>query len=524
MNAILSSIFFGVWAIERDRAMVFLPDVKRLLEGTCMPLSEEALRVYRAEHMPQYHLGDGEQVSGQQPQEDDFVMVLPLRGAILKNDVYCGPIGCETRAMWLRKAEADPRCLGVVLDADTPGGEGAGMRVLVQQLKRMTKPVHTYVNNGLLCSAGMGIGAATRGITLSGKSDVIGSIGTYMTIADMAAHFREHLKLPIHTVYATESTEKNRPFKEALQADPNNPDDPHYKLLREQVIDPFNEEFIAHVKASRPQVKDADGVFNGKVFFGDDAIRLGLADGYGTLQDCIDAVRRQAGVSGNRSTGRRASSTHNTETNPATDTNTNMSKMSKMVVALATALGFDAKEEVTAENFAEINEALKKQGVTAGAFVSTAEVERLANAAQQVAAAKSAQDSVESQLAKAETAKTTAEGLLATANTDKATAEGKATEATNALAAVETKLKTAATAAKLEVKEGDQLADVVATALTTATARVAELESQVATLKNEDAPDSRPEGVVNKQGDTTDPTKDDALSKMDHMVKVDDED
>jgi peptidoglycan/xylan/chitin deacetylase (PgdA/CDA1 family) len=195
-----------------------------------------------------------------------------------------------------------------------------------------------------------------------------------------------------------------------------------------------------------------------------------------------------------------------------------------VVAALAAALGFDNKEEVTSQNIKEANEALKEKGITAAAFVVTAEVERLATAAQQVAEANEAKAAAEQAKATAESAKAAAECALATANTEKSVAEGKATAATDALAAVEAKLKDAATKANLEVKDGENATDVVINALSAATARVTELEAQVTTLKGEEAPDSRPGGVVNKEGDTRDATKDDTLSELDNLVKIDDED
>jgi protease-4 len=471
VKPILSSLLFGVWAIDQERSVAFLPEVKRLLEGTSEALSPEQLKMFRAAHEPMLMNGDGEEMNGNDlPENERFVMVLPIRGAILRDDVECGPYGMETRAKWLRRADGDPRIVGVVLDCDSPGGQGDGMRIMAQQLKRMKKPVVTYVNNGLACSAMMGIAAATKEIILSGESDLLGSIGTYMTIPDMKRFYKDEFHLLLHEVYATTSTKKNRPFLEALKADPENPDDAHYKLLREQIIDPFNQSFIAHVKECRPQVKDIDGVFNGEVFFGNDAIRVGLADGYGTLDTAIDRVRQLSMSNSQPKTSQQSAGTSN-PTN-----NTNM-KFPERVLAFVAGL-FSDKEEVTAENLLAANEKLAENGLSNVVLMNTADAEAAKDSAAKVNAAIAA--------------KTTAEAARDEANSAKTAAETAQGAAEAKLADVEAGLNALLTELKIETKEGSSALETVANALKAATTKVGEQAEEIATLKNEHAPNGKP--------------------------------
>lgn len=377
MSQILHAIIKGIWAIDPEGALAFLPEVKRVLEGKSFPLTGEELKAYRAEHLPAYMNASGAMITcgddgtvgpEAEPEQEKYVMVMPVRGAILRNDVSCGPYGMETRAKWLRTAQADPRVVGVVLDMDTPGGQGSGMDVFVKQLQRMTKPVVTFVNSGVSASAGYGIAAATREIILSGKTDVVGSIGALMTLADWKTHFEKHLDLPIHEVYASQSTEKNRPFLLALKANSNDPNDPHYKELREKVLDPFTQDFIDHVKASRPGVKDKSGVFAGAIFYGDEAIALGLADGYGTLETAVERVRAMAKTDNkNKGAGTGAGAS------TSTTTTTTMSFKSAITAAVAGFVTlFSKNEDITTESLAAANAELKEKGLEGVVLVSSA--------------------------------------------------------------------------------------------------------------------------------------------------------
>lgn len=385
MSHILTALFTGVWAIDPERAMAFMPEVKRVLEGKAFPLTASELQSYRAEHLPMLMRADGALINcgddgtvgpDGAPQNEKFVMVMPVRGAILRNDMSCGPYGMETRAKWLRAAESDTRVIGVVLDMDSPGGQGSGMDVFVKQLQRMSKPVVTFVNSGVSASAGYGIASATREIILSGKTDVVGSIGALMTLSDWRTHFQKHLDLPVHEVYATQSTQKNRPFLEALKADPNDPNDKHYDLLREQVLDPFTAEFISQVKTSRPGVKDKKGVFAGAIFFGDEAIELGLADGYGTLDTAVERVRT---LSKNDNKSKGAGTTAGVTT--STEQPETMSFKSLLTTAVAGFVTLFAKsEDITTESLAAANAELKEKGIDGVVMLSSVRLKELEGA------------------------------------------------------------------------------------------------------------------------------------------------
>lgn len=468
MTGLLHSIFAGVWAMEPSRVLEHLPQLKGLLTGTTPVLTPEQLEALRAEHQPYLLNGDGETVNADgQPSQEQYVMVLPLRGTMLRYDQACGPYGCETRAKLLRRADADPNILGVVLDVDSGGGQGSAMEVLVHQIRAMKKPVVTYVNHGMCASAAYGTAATTAEIILSYKSDAVGSIGTLMAFPDLKKHYKEHWDLLMHEVYATLSTEKNGPIREAFLADPDNPEDEHYNKLRTELLDPWNEQFIEHIQNSRPKVKAKDGVFNGKLFLGDEAIRLGLADRYGTLADATERVRQlsKTGSKGGRS---------NETTNPTTQTDMSLKKHIQNALEGVKQL-FGAGEKVNQETLDTLNEQLKEDGIDQVVLVS-------ADAHQQFEAA---------------------EERVATAQ--------QATDALNA------SLQTLATELKLEVAEGATLMDTVAGALRESRAEVTRLEARVAELEDTPADDGKGQRAKTEAGgDNPDLTGEDDPKNYEH--------
>lgn len=294
MRSLLHQLAFGVWALQPEAADAYAPQVQQLMENgwrTDAPHPDEAKLMREARY--QFVTAGGRSINPVQEQvepEPGLVMMFSIDGVIMQDD-NCGAPGARTMANWLRQAEATPEVSGVVLLINSPGGSGIAMMQLVHQLEMMTKPVVSLVDGGIAASAAYGIAAATDHIMVGTDADEVGSIGTYATLRDYSGSL-EKAGVKVHTITATRSQQKLSAYQTALKADPKDPNDPHYATLRAQKLDPFNEVFIALVQRNRPQVKDEDGVFEGRMFFPPDALRLGLIDSmHGSVDDAVQKVR-----------------------------------------------------------------------------------------------------------------------------------------------------------------------------------------------------------------------------------------
>lgn len=294
MRNLLHKFALGIWAFRPGTEAPYLPQVHAIISdpkaAAPTPLTEKEMM---AEAELRFVTQDDRVIypSAEEVRaEPGLVMVMNVRGAIMKDD-WCGAPGTGTMARWLQEANDTAEVDGVVLDIDSPGGDGYAMFQLAQALERMQKPSVGIVNAGMACSAAYGIGAKCTKLLSGSGVDEFGSVGTYIQLRDWTKWEREK-GITTHTIAATRSTQKLAAFKQALKADPDNPEDKHYETIRAQRIDPFNERFIAMVQAARPDAKDERGVFEGRVFLADEALELGLIDSTGhTLSDAIHMVR-----------------------------------------------------------------------------------------------------------------------------------------------------------------------------------------------------------------------------------------
>lgn len=213
-----------------------------------------------------------------QPGDEKLIFVMPIHGTLTK---YDNCIGCATMYVADKLEEYRTRddIVGFVLDIDSPGGACNAIMPVVSEIRKIQadgKPVIAHVD--LCASAAYWIASQTDAIFTDNLMSSVGSIGAYYAFIDD----RENKQTGEHLVeiYAPESTDKNRAFREALDGKPE---------LAQKELSETVQRFISDVKAGRPGIKaDAEGVMSGAMFEAAKALELGMTDSMGDLQSCVE--------------------------------------------------------------------------------------------------------------------------------------------------------------------------------------------------------------------------------------------
>ncbi len=364
-TALLHRLAFGIWAMEPSRAQAYYGVVANLLSGQPVelgPKRELTLSRWNA-------LADGSvvQLGMDEPVEEGAVLMMELNDVVLKRTDACAD-GVDMLVQQLQAAEADPTVGAVVLSIDSPGGEGSGMTWVSEVLGQMKKPVVARVNHGMAASAAFGIAASCTEVYASSEQDQFGSIGTYVTLADRKGML-EQRGIKLHEVYASLSTEKNLPVREALKASGDDPDDEHYKMLRAEYIDPFNEAFHALVKSRRPKMAATEKEWNGgRLFRATEALQLGLIDGIATQAQVVQRAKALAAAQRTAPTAGagvgKSDSKDSRLTTSTTSATTPTMKFSELFTKALTILGLsDEKTTATAEELTAANTELAATGL-----------------------------------------------------------------------------------------------------------------------------------------------------------------
>jgi protease IV len=281
-NHTLSAIFRGPWMLERRWAESHLPLVLSLIKGNPVSFVDrsgneqvELPFAIDPKTMHRYEMYRGGGPNANIP--SGSVGVIPISGPITKYNGECGEPGAIQRASWFNDMQRRDSISSVVMLMDTPGGETRAASSFTTAIGRMTKPVLAYVD-GTCASLGMWLAAAADEVYMSSELDELGSIGSYAMLSDFKGYL-ESQGLKIHEVYAPQSVDKNKDYRDAMKGD--------YAAL-EGDLKLHVDHFINAVKSGRPKAAAFESEWGtGKMFYAKDAQRIGLSDGVRTFQQVI---------------------------------------------------------------------------------------------------------------------------------------------------------------------------------------------------------------------------------------------
>ena len=206
------------------------------------------------------------------------VAVVDVQGMILQGEAA----DADTVIEGLRDAVKDKNTKGVILNINSPGGSAVQSAYIYDEIRRQKKmhpdmPIYAVVGD-MCASGGYYVAAASDKIYVSPAS-LIGSIGVVMNGFGFS-NVLEKLGVERRLLTAGEHKAFLDPFSPVNQTEAK-----HMQALLDQVHD----QFIAAVKEARgDRLKETPDMFSGLIWNGEEGVRLGLADGFGS----VDSVAR----------------------------------------------------------------------------------------------------------------------------------------------------------------------------------------------------------------------------------------
>ena len=178
----------------------------------------------------------------------------------------------------LTSAFENESSVGVVLRINSPGGspvQAGMMNDEIQRLRKLypAKPLYVVVED--ICASGGYYVAVAGDQILVDKASLVGSIGVIMEGFGFTGLMD---KLGVTRRMITAGSNKG-------MMDPFSKENPQQVEMIKTMIDEIHQQFIAVVKAGRgDRLKETPEMFSGRVWNGEQAIKIGLVDGYGTVE------------------------------------------------------------------------------------------------------------------------------------------------------------------------------------------------------------------------------------------------
>lgn len=229
---------------------------------------------------------------GEDPAVADAIVVrIPLEGVILLGeDRWRADSGTASAALEsIRRATQDETVSGILLEVDSPGGGITASDILHHALldfKAARTNRAVVVLMGDLCASGGYYVSAAADYIVAHPTTETGSIGVIMSslnVKELADRFG------VHDVSIASGTNKTilSPFHELTD---------EQRTLLQTHVDALHDRFVSLVAKGRGlSVEDVKKFADGRLILAEEAVRLGLVDELGYLEEARAAIANQLG-------------------------------------------------------------------------------------------------------------------------------------------------------------------------------------------------------------------------------------
>jgi protease-4 len=225
------------------------------------------------DYLPQMRMLQGDTV------EEKNVAVIVAAGEILNGSQAPGLIGGDSTANLLKQARNDDAVSAVVFRVDSPGGSAFASELIlneVQALQEAGKPVVVSMSS-LAASGGYWVSMAADSIFATPYT-ITGSIGIFGMFPTIERSL-DTIGVSTDGIGTTPWAGELRPDRE-MSADT--------RTLFQMFINEGYDDFISGVAMHRGMEKEVvDSIAQGRIWTGSDALKNGLIDGIGDIDEAI---------------------------------------------------------------------------------------------------------------------------------------------------------------------------------------------------------------------------------------------
>ncbi len=189
----------------------------------------------------------------------------------------------------LKEYVKNPSIKAIVLRIDSPGGAVAPAQEIYEEVRKASSKKKVLVSMGSVAASGGYYIASPATRIIANPGTLTGSIGVIMEIPNIEGLMN---KLGIKTEVVKSGKHKDiasifrgvgKEEREILQG----------------VLDNVHEQFIKAVAEGRKMLpSDVQKIADGRVFTGEQAIKIGLIDELGNLEDAIESAAKLSGIKG----------------------------------------------------------------------------------------------------------------------------------------------------------------------------------------------------------------------------------
>ena len=190
----------------------------------------------------------------------------------------------------LKKAESDDAICGLILRINSPGGTVTASDIIHHELKLFKKKTGARITACLMdvgASGGYYVATAADEI-IAHPTTITGSIGV-IALKFNVEGLLSRIGIEEETIKSGDKKDIWSPFRSST---------PEERRIMQAIIDNLHERFISIVTDGRKSLKreDVEKLADGRIYTADQAMKSGLIDRVGYLDDAIKWIKESSGI------------------------------------------------------------------------------------------------------------------------------------------------------------------------------------------------------------------------------------
>ena len=221
------------------------------------------------------------------------VAIVYADGEIIDGEGAEGIIGGATTAEQIRRARENKNIKAVVLRVNSPGGSALASEVIWRELELLHKEKPLVVSMSNYAASGGYYISSPADAIFTNRTTLTGSIGVFGLIISGGRALEEGLGVTAEVVKSNDHADMGNMFRTLTSKE--------MTYMQNSVEEVYNT-FVGRVADGRKmEQKEVRSIGEGRVWCGDSAVEIGLADSFGGLREAICAAAAFAGLENNYS-------------------------------------------------------------------------------------------------------------------------------------------------------------------------------------------------------------------------------
>ncbi|RCH56422.1 signal peptide peptidase SppA [Mucilaginibacter hurinus] len=232
------------------------------------------------------HATTGDEDEAEDSGSRNRIAMVYATGDITSGDGDDQTIGSEKLSKTLRKLRLDNKVKAVVLRVNSPGGSSLASDVIWREVLLTKKEKPVIVSMGDVAASGGYYIACAADSIFAQPNTITGSIGIFAVLPNMQKFFNEKLGVTFDNVKTGEYADLgdiSRPLTPAERA-----------ILQGQVNTGYNVFTKVVAEGRRKTQQYIDSIGQGRVWTGEQALKIGLVDRLGNINDAVKSAAKMA--------------------------------------------------------------------------------------------------------------------------------------------------------------------------------------------------------------------------------------